>query len=248
MQNYIAEFVGTAVLILFGNGVVANVVLARTKGNSSGWIVIATGWAVAVALAVLAVGRISGAHLNPAVTVALATLGDFAWCSVPGYIAAQFAGAGVGALLVYISYLGHWSETTDAGAKLACFSTGPGVRRIGAAFVTETIGTAALVFLVLAFGKLGSAFKGDQQLWNAVAGAWFGPLLVGLLVFGIGLSLGGPTGYAINPARDLAPRLMHALLPIPGKGHSDWSYAWVPVVAPLVGGIAGAVLFRLLGF
>lgn len=247
MQAYVAEFVGTAILILFGNGVVANAVLSKTKGNSGGWIVITAGWAVAVALAVLAAGRISGAHLNPAVTLALAVIGDFAWNQVAFYICAQMAGAAAGALLVYLAYLSHWKETSDTGAKLACYSTGPAVRQIGAAFTTEAIGSAALVFLVLAFGKVGGAFQGEQQQWNAVASAWFGPLLVGLLVFGIGLSLGGPTGYAINPARDLGPRVMHAILPIPGKGDSDWSYAWVPVVAPIVGAIAGAVLYRMSG-
>ena len=246
MHHYIAEFVGTAILVLFGNGVVANMVLAKTKGHSGGWIVITAGWAVGVALAVLAVGRISGAHLNPAVTLALASLGDFAWAHVPGYLGAQFAGGAAGAVLVYLAYFSHWGETSDQGAKLACFCTGPAVRRLAPAFVTEAIGTAALVFLVLAIGKVGGGLSGDQQIWSSVAAVWFGPLLVGGLVFGIGLSLGGPTGYAINPARDLAPRVMHAVLPIPGKGTSDWTYAWVPIVAPVVGGIGGAQLFRLL--
>ena len=247
MNPYLAEVIGTAVLILLGNGVVANVVLAKTKGNGSGWIVITAGWAFAVAVAVYTVGRISGAHLNPAVTLALASIGGFSWSLVPGYIAAQVAGAFLGAGLVYLSYLAHWEPTADAGAKLACFSTGPAVRRTLPAFVTEFIGTGLLVFAVLAFGRVVAGAAVGQEAWVAAVGTWFGPLLVGLLVFAIGLSLGGPTGYAINPARDLGPRLAHTVLPIPGKGSSDWSYAWLPVVAPILGGVAGAHLFKALG-
>jgi len=247
MNPYLAELVGTALLILFGNGVVANVVLARSKGHASGWIVITTGWALAVTLAVYAVGRISGAHLNPAVSIALASTGAFPWASVPGYLAAQVAGAFAGAVLVYLTYLAHWAETPAADAKLACFSTGPAVRRLGPAFVTETVGTAALIFCVLTFGRVVAGAPTGSEAWAAAVGVWFGPLLVGLLVFAIGLSLGGPTGYAVNPARDLGPRLAHAVLPIPGKGSSDWAYAWVPVVAPIVGGVIGAKLFQLLG-
>ncbi|PTX96609.1 MIP/aquaporin family protein [Opitutus sp. ER46] len=247
MHPYIAEFVGTAILVLFGNGVVANAVLARTKGNGGGWIVITAGWACAVALAVYVAARASGAHLNPAVTLGLASVGSFGWALVPGYLFAQMAGGFAGAVLVYLSYLAHWEPTTDASAKLACYCTGPAVRRLGAAFVTEFIGTAALVFAVLSFGRLAAGAPTEQQAWAAAVNIWFGPALVGILVFAIGLSLGGPTGYAINPARDLAPRLAHALLPIPGKGGSDWGYAWVPVIAPICGGIAGAHLFRLLG-
>jgi glycerol uptake facilitator protein len=248
MNPYLAEGVGTALLVLFGNGVVANMVLARTKGASGGWICITAGWAFGVAIAVFAVARISGAHLNPAVSVALASIGGFEWSLVPGYIAAQVAGAFAGAVLVFLAYLAHWAPTADAGAKLACFSTGPAVRAFGPAFVTETIGTATLVFVVLAFGRVATGATADQALWATTVNLWFGPALVGLLVFALGLSLGGPTGYAINPARDLGPRLAHALLPIPGKGGSDWSYAWVPVVAPIAGGVAGAQLFKLLGF
>lgn len=247
MNVYLAEFVGTALLILFGNGVVANMVLTKTKGNSGGWICITAGWAFAVAIAVFAVGRVSGAHLNPAVTVALASIGSFGWSLVPGYIAAQMAGAVVGAILVYLSYLAHWELTADTGAKLACFSTGPAVRRTGPALVTEFIGTAALVFCVLAFGRVVAGAPTDQAAWAATVNLWFGPALVGLLVFGIGLSLGGPTGYAINPARDLGPRLAHAFLPIAGKGSSDWEYAWVPVIAPIAGGVVGAQLFKAVG-
>lgn len=246
MNVYLAEFVGTALLILFGNGVVANMVLAKTKGNGGGWICITAGWGFAVAIAVFAVGRVSGAHLNPAVTIALASIGSFGWALVPGYIAAQMAGAMAGAVLVYLSYLAHWEPTQDAGAKLACFATGPAVRKNGAAVITEFIGTGALLFCVLAFGKVIAGAPTDQAAWAATVSMWFGPALVGLLVFGLGLSLGGPTGYAINPARDLGPRIAHALLPIPGKGTSDWDYAWVPVIAPILGGVAGAQLFKAL--
>ena len=246
MHSYLAEVVGTALLILFGNGVVANIVLTKTKGNAGGWICITAGWAVAVAIAVFAVGRVSGAHINPAVTLALASIGSFSWALVPGYIAAQMLGAILGAVLVYLAYLAHWEPTQDAGAKLACFSTGPAVRKMGPAFITEFIGTAALLFGVLAFGKVMANAPSDQQAWASAVSLWFGPALVGLLVLGIGLSLGGPTGYAINPARDLGPRIVHALLPIPGKGSSDWDYAWVPVLAPIAGGVVGAQLFNLM--
>ena len=246
MNPYLAEVVGTALLILFGNGVVANVVLTKTKGNGGGWICITAGWAFAVAIAVFAVGRISGAHLNPAVTIALASIGSFSWSLVPGYIVAQMAGAIAGAVLVYLTYLAHWEPTSDAGAKLACFSTGPAIRRSGPAFITEFIGTGALLFGVLAFGRVVAGASTEHQAWAAAVSLWFGPALVGLLVFAIGLSLGGPTGYAINPARDLGPRIAHALLPIAGKGSSDWDYAWIPILAPIAGGIAGAQLFKLL--
>lgn len=243
MRPYLAEFVGTALLILFGNGVVANVVLAKTKGNGGGWIVITAGWGVAVALAVYAVGRVSGAHINPAVTIALASIGAFSWNLVPGYIVAQVAGAILGSVLVYLTYLAHWSETADGPSKLACFSTGPAIRNMTAAFTTEFVGTAVLLFGVLAIGKVGAAETG-QEAWATAVATWFGPAIVGVLVFGIGLSLGGPTGYAINPARDLGPRLAHAFLPIPAKGDSDWPYAWLPIVAPIAGGVVGAQLFQ----
>lgn len=247
MKPYLAELIGTALLILFGNGVVANVVLAKTKGNGGGWIVITAGWAFAVTLAVYVVGRVSGAHLNPAVTLALASIGSFDWQLVPGYIVAQMAGALIGATLVYLAYYAHWQPTEDQGAKLACFSTGPAIRNFKAATITEFIGTAALVFGALAFGRISTGAASGQEAWAAAVGTWFGPPLVGLLVFAIGLSLGGPTGYAINPARDLGPRIAHALLPIPGKGSSDWAYALVPVAAPILGALAGAQLFRITG-
>ena len=247
MNPYLAELVGTALLVLFGNGVVANVVLTRTKGNGGGWIVITAGWACAVALAVYAVGRISGAHLNPAVTVALASIGAFSPALVAGYIAAQLAGGFLGAVLVYLTYLAHWGPTESTQAKLACFCTAPSMPHKGAAFLTEFIGTAVLVFIVLAIGRVMGEAATDQQAWASAIKLWFGPALVGILVFAIGLSLGGPTGYAINPARDFAPRLAHAVLPIANKGSSDWAYSWVPVVAPICGGVAGAQLFKLLG-
>jgi glycerol uptake facilitator protein len=189
---------------------------------------------MAVAMAVYAVGQFSGAHLNPAVTLGFAVIGNTDWADVPKYLAGEFAGAMIGATLVAGAYSNHWRETEDPGLKLAVFSTGPAIRNTAANFVTEVIGTFMLVFGVLAIVAN-----------KAPAASGLTALLVGLLVLGIGLSLGGPTGYAINPARDLGPRIMHAILPIPGKGGSDWSYAWIPVVAPIVGGILGALAFDL---
>lgn len=249
MNPYVAEAVGTMILIVLGNGVVANVLLARSKGENSGWIVITVGWGAAVAIAVYAVGRISGAHLNPAVTIGLASIGGFPWRDVTGYIAAQIVGAFLGAVLVWLAYLPHWRLTQDPAAKLAVFSTAPAVRNTGANFVTEVIATALLLFGVLAIGANaeGWAQAGEVDLSQVFSRA-LQPLLVGILVLGIGLSLGGPTGYAINPARDLGPRIAHAILPIPGKGPSDWSYAWIPVVAPIVGGTVGAALYTFVGF
>lgn len=249
MNAYLAEAVGTLILVLLGDGVVANVLLTRTKGHNSGWIVITIGWGVAVAIAVYAVGRISGAHLNPAVTFGLAAIGAFPWPDVPGYVLAQMVGAFCGAVLVWLSYLPHWRLTDDTGLKLAVFCTGPAVRSPGANVVTEIIGTAMLMFGVLAIGANaeGWAQAGEVDLSQVFSRA-LQPLLVGILVLGVGLSLGGSTGYAINPARDLGPRIAHALLPIPGKGASDWSYSWIPVVAPIAGGIAGAALYSLIGF
>jgi glycerol uptake facilitator protein len=249
MNPYVAEAVGTMILILLGDGVVANVLLARSKGENSGWIVITVGWGVAVTVAVYSVGRISGAHLNPAVTIALATIGSFPWVNVAGYVAAQMVGAFLGAVLAWLTYLPHWRLTEDPAAKLGVFCTAPAVRNTTANFVTEVIGTAILLFGVLAIGANaeGWAQAGDVDLSQVFSRA-LQPLLVGILVLGIGLSLGGSTGYAINPARDLGPRIAHALLPIPGKGSSDWSYAWLPVVAPIVGGIAGAALYTFVGF
>ena len=248
MISYSAEALGTAMLILLGDGVVANVLLTRSKGQNSGWIVIAFGWAVAVMVAVYAVGRLSGAHLNPAVTLALASIGAFEWAAVPGYIAALMVGAVIGAVLVWLIYLPHWEVTEDPDLKLAVFCTAPAIRRSASNFLTEVIATAAFVLAVLAIGANAQmlARPGDIDL-SVVFSSGLQPLLVGGLVLGVGLSLGGPTGYAINPARDLGPRVAHFLLPIPGKRDSDWKYAWIPVVAPIVGGIIGAQLFRLVG-
>lgn len=249
MDAYLAELIGTMILILLGDGVVANVLLARSKGQNAGWMVIATGWGVAVAVAVYAVGRISGAHINPAVTIGLAAIGSFPWAQVPGYVAAQMVGAFAGAVLVWLMYLPHWRVTADADAKLAVFATGPAIPHAGANFVSETIGTAVLVFGVLAIGANAQGWgqAGEVDLSQVFSRA-LQPLLVGILVLGIGLSLGGPTGYAINPARDLGPRVAHAILPVHGKGPSNWPYAWLPVVAPIVGGVAGAVLYAWIGF
>ena len=228
MQAYIAEFIGTMILIILGDGVVAGVLLRNSKAENSGWIVITFGWAMAVAVAVYCVGQFSGAHINPAVTIALAVTNQFDWALVPGYIIAQFLGAFVGAIIVWLAYLPHWAETEDEGLKLGVFCTAPAIYNTPANVITEIIGTFVLVFGILGI------FGNDLAPGLA-------PLLVGLLVLGIGLSLGGPTGYAINPARDLGPRIAHAVLPIAGKGGNDWGYAWIPVVAPIIGGILGAV-------
>jgi glycerol uptake facilitator protein len=249
MQVYIAEFFGTMILILLGDGVVANVLLKNSKGENSGWIVITFGWGMAVAMAVYAVGAISGAHINPAVTIGLASIGAFEWIQVPGYIIAQMLGAFTGAVLVWLAYLPHWGPTEDAGLKLGVFCTAPAYRNTVANIITEVVGTAMLVFGVLAIVSNIQQIQqaGDVDL-SAVFQFGLVPLIVGLLVLSIGLSLGGPTGYAINPARDLGPRIAHAILPIAGKGSSDWGYAWIPVVAPIVGGVIGAVLWNILGF
>jgi glycerol uptake facilitator protein len=233
MSIFTAELIGTAILILFGDGVVAAVLLNHSKAQNSGWIVIATGWGLAVAVAVFAVAEFSGAHINPAVTIGLASIGAVSWGDVPIYIIGQFAGAFLGAVLVWLAYLPHWEETEDPGLKLAVFCTGPAIRNYSLNCVTEVIGTFILVLGVLAIvNNPGAADSGLV------------PLLVGFLVFGIGLSLGGPTGYAINPARDLGPRIAHAVLPVAGKGESDWGYSWVPVAAPVVGGILGALVYQ----
>ena len=245
MQAYLAEFIGTMILIILGDGVVAGVLLKNSKAENSGWIVITFGWAMAVAIAVYCVGRISGAHINPAVTIGLAATGQFSWADVPGYVIAQLLGAFVGAIIVWLAYLPHWGPTEDAGLKLGVFSTAPAYRATGPNIITEIIGTAVLLFGVLGISANAGAIGGDL---SGVIASGLNPLLVGLLVLGIGLSLGGPTGYAINPARDLGPRIAHAILPIAGKGSSDWEYSWIPVVAPIIGGIIGAGLFVLLGF
>jgi glycerol uptake facilitator protein len=250
MQAFVAELVGTMILVIFGDGVVANVVLRRTKGNQGGWIVITTGWGLGVAIAVYVVGRISGAHLNPAVSIGLAAIGQFEWSQVGPYIAAQLIGGVLGGVVVWLAYLPHFAATEDQGAKLAVFCTGPEIRSAGANFLTELIGTAMLLFGVLGIAANANEFVGEPGGvdLSAVFSTGLNPLLVGFLVWAIGLSLGGPTGYAINPARDLGPRIAHAILPIAGKGSSDWAYAWVPILGPIAGGILGALAFRALGF
>ncbi|HPL99633.1 MAG TPA: MIP/aquaporin family protein [Bacillota bacterium] len=230
MSQFIAELIGVAIIIIFGGGVVAGCLLNKSKANNAGWMVIITGWGVGVATAVYATGTISGAHLNPAVTIALASIGQFPWAQVPSYIIAQLLGGIVGGIIVWLAYLPHWAESSDKGAKLAVFSTGPAIRNSFANVLCEIIGTVVLVLGILAIGA------------NKLADG-LNPLLVGVLVVGIGASLGGPTGYAINPARDLGPRIAHAILPIAGKGDSDWKYSWVPVIGPIIGGLLGAFIF-----
>ena len=238
MEAYLGEFIGTMLLIILGDGVVAGVLLRNSKAENSGWIVITLGWGMAVAVAVYCVGPFSGAHINPAVTLSLAVTGQeipagFGWAQVPGYIIAQLLGAFTGAVIVWLAYLPHWRETADPGLKLGVFSTAPAIYNTPANIITEVIGTFVLVFGV--FGIIANDLAGGLA-----------PLLIGLLVLGIGLSLGGPTGYAINPARDLGPRIAHAVLPIAGKGGSDWGYAWIPVVGPIIGGILGALAYTVL--
>ncbi len=232
MTPFLAEITGTALLVLLGDGVVANVVLNKTKGHDGGWIVITFGWGMAVFVGVFASAAASGAHLNPAVTIGLAAQGAFEWARVPAFIGAQFIGAMIGAILVWISYRQHFDSTSDPNAKLAVFCTAPAIRNPLNNVITEMIGTFVLVLGVLLMSKP------DLKLGPLDA------LPVALLVLGIGLSLGGPTGYAINPARDLGPRIMHAFLPIKGKRDSDWAYAWVPVLGPIAGGVAAALVFN----
>ncbi|MGE4519510.1 MAG: MIP/aquaporin family protein [Desulfobacteraceae bacterium] len=233
MSSFLGELIGTMILVIFGCGVVGGVVLDKSKAQNSGWIVITFGWGFAVAFAVYVVGKYSGAHINPAVTLGLAFSGSFPWAQVPLYIAAQMIGAFVGACIVYLHYLPHWAETEDKDAKLAVFSTDPAIPNTFANLASEVIGTAVLVF-----GLLGIGANNFSEGLN--------PLIVGFFIVAIGLSLGGTTGYAINPARDLGPRLAHFLLPIAGKRDANWSYAWIPVVGPVIGGFLGALLYKVL--
>lgn len=238
MSIFIGELIGTAILILLGGGVVANVLLENSKGQNSGWIVITAGWGFGVAIAVYVAGWMSGAHLNPAVTVGFLVTGAVTVSDAMIYFAGEFAGAFLGAVLVWLAYLPHWSKTESADLKLAVFSTGPAIRHTAGNFICEVIGTAMLMVGILGI------FNANNGI-----GSGFGPYAVGILVFSLGLSLGGPTGYAINPARDLGPRIAHAILPIPGKRDSDWSYAWIPVVGPIIGGAVGALLYQgVVGF
>jgi glycerol uptake facilitator protein len=242
MNAYLAEFIGTILLILLGNGVVANVVLQQTKGNEAGWIVITAGWGFAVYVAVLCVGEISGAHINPAVTIGLAAAGTFEWHLVAGYIFAQMAGGVLGGALVYFFYKPHYGATKDPDAKLATFCTGPGIRNLPSNLFSEVIATFVLVFAVLRISDPAFQSAGEQE--TLVGLGSIGALRVGLIVFAIGLSLGGTTGYAINPARDLGPRIAHALLPMSHKGSSDWGYAPIPVVGPILGALLAALLSK----
>lgn len=234
MSPFLAEMVGTAMLLLLGDGVVANVLLKGTKGENSGWIVITMGWAFAVFVGVFAVAAFSGAHINPAVTIGLAAAGKFAWTDVPLYLLAQFIGGAIGAFLMWLHYRPHFLVTENTDLKLAAFCTGPEIRNPLANVISEAIGTFVLVFGVL--------FLASPEVGLGALDA----LPVGLLVLVIGLSLGGTTGYAINPARDLSPRIMHAILPIGAKRDSDWEYSWVPVVGPTIGAILAALAYRAL--
>ncbi len=232
MSPYLAEFFGTMLLIILGEGVVAGIVLKGTKSENAGWLTICVAWGLAVTLAIYAVGSISGAHLNPAITIALAMIGTFPSDQVVGYILAQMSGAFVGAIVVWIQYMPHWKNTIDSSAKLAVFATAPAIRNTVANLVSEIIATAILLLAIL--------FIGENKFTEGL-----NPIVVGLLIVSIGLSLGGTTGFAINPARDLGPRIAHFILPIPGKRDSDWSYAWIPVLGPIIGGILGAVIYQL---
>ncbi|SFJ93279.1 MIP/aquaporin family protein [Thermoflavimicrobium dichotomicum] len=235
MSPFVAELIGTMILIVFGGGVCAGVTLKKSLSQNSGWIVITFGWGFAVMIAAYVVGNYSGAHLNPALTIALAVAGSFPWDQVGTYIAAQMIGAFLGAVVVWLHYLPHWKETEDPGAKLGVFSTGPAIKNTFANLLSEIIGTFVLVFVLLALGAKGMKFADGLKT-----------LIVGFLIVGIGLSLGGTTGYAINPARDLGPRIAHFVLPIAGKGSSNWSYAWIPVVGPIIGGVLAAVVYNLI--
>jgi glycerol uptake facilitator protein len=235
MSPFLGEFVGTMLLIIMGDGVVANVVLNKTKGHNSGWIVITFGWAMAVFLGVYASVKLGGSgHLNPAVTIAMAAFNDFDPSLLLTYIGAQFAGAAVGAVVVWLAYKQHFDETTDGDAKLAVFSTSPAIRNAFHNLMTEAIGTFILLFGAMAFSKPASTL------------GTLDALPVALLILGIGISLGGPTGYAINPARDLGPRIAHFILPIKNKRDSDWGYSWIPVVGPIIGALLAVYLFKLI--
>ena len=243
MNEYVAETLGTMLLILLGNGVVANVVLKDTKGNNGGWIVISLGWGLAVFVGVSVAGPISGAHINPAVTFGLALSGLFPWAKVALFILSQMIGASMGAFLVWLFYRHHFNRTEDGETKLACFATGPAIRKTGSNLISEVIGTFVLIFVILYIAEPSMNIPGVED--TVIGLGTLGALPVALLVTAIGLSLGGTTGYAINPARDLAPRIMHSVLPMNFKGSSDWPYSWIPVFGPLAGAAIAAVLYLL---
>ena len=242
MTPFTAEFIGTLFMILLGNGVVANVVLKGTKGHGSGWIVITTAWALAVFVGVTIAGSVSGAHLNPAVTIGLAVAGKFPWGSVPSYVAAQMSGAMLGAFLVWLFHRDHFAITEDEGTKLACFSTSPAIRKASSNLISEMTGTFVLVFVIFHFADPNITLHTDTHAKIGLGSV--GAIPVTFLVWAIGLSLGGTTGYAINPARDLGPRIVHALLPI--KGNSDWHYAWIPIAGPIAGAAIAGILYMAL--
>ncbi|MCY3630593.1 MAG: aquaporin family protein [Bacteroidota bacterium] len=235
MSPFIGELIGTTILLLLGNAVVANVILKKTKGQGAGWLAINFGWGVAVFIAVFIVAKYSGAHINPAVTLGLALAGEFSWNSVPLYLAAQFLGGALGAFLVWLHYRDHFDATEDADVKRAVFCTAPAIRNYASNLLSEIIATFVLVFAVL--------YLVEPEVGLGALDA----IPVGIVVLAIGLTLGGTTGYAINPARDLSPRIVHALVPIKNKEGSDWSYAWIPIVGPIIGGLLAGVAFLLIG-
>ena len=232
MNNFLAEMIGTTILIFLGNGVTANISLNKSAAKDSGWLVLSFGWALAVITAVFIVGPVSGAYFNPAITISKAIIGKFPWNEVPIYLLAQFIGSFLGAVLVFIFFYPHYKETDDKAIKLATFATAPSIRSIPFNFLSEFIGTFLLTFSLIGIN--------NTKMLDGLA-----PYSIGVVVLALGVCLGGTTGYAANPARDLAPRIAHALLPVPNKGDSDWSYAWIPVVAPILGGILGAVLANM---
>ncbi|WP_439483536.1 MIP/aquaporin family protein [Cyclobacterium plantarum] len=243
MNVFVAEFVGTSLLLAMGSGVVANVVLNKTKGFDSGWIVITTAWALGVFIGVVVAGPYSGAHLNPAVSIGLAVAGDFAWEMVPKYIVAQVLGAMFGSGIAWLVYKDHFDATDDPGLKFAPFGTVPAIRNLSSNLISEVVGTSVLIIVILY--STGPVLQDGEG--TPIGLGSLGALPVAFLVWVIGLSLGGTTGYAINPARDLGPRIMHQILPIKGKGSSDWAYSWVPIVGPILGAAIAAGIYLLLG-
>ena len=230
MSEFLSELLGTMLLILFGNGVVCNVVLKETKGNGSNWLLISVGWALGVTIPVYIFGAIGGAHFNPAVTLAMASIGEIGWEKVPFYIIAQMLGAMLGSIMVYVMYLPHFNINEQKQNNLACFATIPAISNKGSNFISEFIGTFILVFSILG-------------VKNTTVVEGFSPIIVGLIILAIGISLGGTTGYAINPARDLGPRIIYSILPMRYKGEANWSYAWIPVIAPICGGVSASVIY-----